>query len=143
MKFFFYIEYAIIEAEELCLCETTELKQMIMQKHLYSTDDRNIMIIQLIQWIDLRSQVIIFYFLFKKKVLIIFLFVKFDNVVTDDKKIRAFCKRIDIPYIINKGRSYYLFWLGEKIKQTTTVALQMLEQPRILLSENVTIILKF
>ena len=43
-----------------------------MQKHLYSTDDRNIMIIQLIQWIDLRSQVIIFYFLFKKKVLIIF-----------------------------------------------------------------------
>ena len=83
-----------------------------------------------------------FFTIKKKEVLVIFfLLVKFDNIATDDKKVKAFCKRIDIPYINNKGRNYYLYWVGEKIKQMTIVTLQMIKQPRIMTTGNVTIII--
>ena len=51
----------ITEAEELCLLGMSELKDMIMQKYLYPTEDRDIMLTQLIQWTDLRIQVMIIF----------------------------------------------------------------------------------
>ena len=54
---FLLVKYVIEEAEELFLLETTELKDMIRKKFLYSTDDRDMMVMQLIQWIDLQVQV--------------------------------------------------------------------------------------
>ena len=51
-------EYVIIEAEELCLLGDTEMKEMIRKNALHPSDDRDVMISQLIQWTDLKIQVI-------------------------------------------------------------------------------------